>query len=72
MTRAEHMTWCKTRALEYVDMGDLDQALASMLSDLRKHDETASHVAGPLMLKMVMGGQLRTAGEMRAFINGFN
>lgn len=40
LNRAEHLAWCKERALEYVESGDLCQALSSMLSDLSKHDET--------------------------------
>ena len=39
-TRAEHLAWCKTRALEYVESGDLKGAQASMASDLTKHPET--------------------------------
>lgn len=40
MTRAEHLGWSKQRALEYVDAGQLENAVASMTSDLRKHPET--------------------------------
>ncbi len=74
MTRAEHLQWCKTRALEYVNAGDIDQALASMLSDLGKHDETAPSLksCGPLAMMMKMGGQLSTKDQMRKFIEGFN
>lgn len=39
MTREEHLEWAKNRALEYVDLYDLPNALASMLSDLSKHPE---------------------------------
>ena len=34
MTRAEHLQWSKDRAIEYINMGDADQAWASMVSDL--------------------------------------
>jgi hypothetical protein len=40
MTREEHLEWCKARAREYLDQGDVINAIASMLSDLSKHDET--------------------------------
>lgn len=40
-TRAEHVAWCKARALQYVDEGDLNNAFASLISDLGKHSETA-------------------------------
>lgn len=68
MTRAEHLAWCKQRAMEYVAAGDYDQAVASMLSDLGKHPETASaQKTGFLMIGMVR--DQRTATE---FVQGFN
>jgi hypothetical protein len=39
MTREEHLAWAKERALEYVVQGDTTMAIASMTSDLLKHDE---------------------------------
>ena len=39
MTRDEHLEWCKKRALEYLDEGDLQNAFASMGSDLSKHPD---------------------------------
>lgn len=71
-TRSEHLAWCKKRALEYVDKGDLPQAYASMASDLNKHPETANHGAIQLGMMMLMGGHLDTATKMREFIQGFN
>ena len=41
MTRAEHLEWAKGRALAYLERGEPDNALASILSDLSKHEETA-------------------------------
>lgn len=38
MTRDEHLAWCKQRAVEYLDAGDLRNAVASMGSDLGKHE----------------------------------
>lgn len=70
-TREEHLQWCKDRALEYVDQGELQQAMTSLMSDLRKHPETAGHGAVPLMMGMAMSGHLDTPGEMRKFIEGF-
>lgn len=46
MTRAEHLQWCKNRAMEYVRAGDLQQTVTSMLSDLSKHEETAASSQG--------------------------
>lgn len=71
-TRAEHLAWCKTRALEYVDMGDLNNAYSSLVSDLNNHPETQGHVAGQVgMLEMLSGG-LDTPAKMRDFIEGCN
>lgn len=71
-SRTDHLAWCKKRALEYVDAGDLNQAYESMVSDMRKHPETENHAALDLGMMLLMGGHLRTAQQMRDFINGFN
>ncbi len=71
-TRAEHLAWCKQRALEYVDAGDLNNAFASMSSDLSKHPETEKHAGITLGMMLLMSGKLNTVEEMRKFINGFN
>ena len=44
MTPGEHLAWAKDRADRYITDGDPINALASMLSDLSKHPETA-HLA---------------------------
>lgn len=72
MTRAEHLAWCKQRALEYVDAGDLPQAFASMGSDLGKHEETRNHSGIQLGAMMLFSGHLDTPEKMRKFIEGFN
>jgi hypothetical protein len=72
MTRAEHLAWCKERALAYVDTGDTTNAYASMASDLSKHPETDGHPAIQLGMMLMMSGHLGTAPKMREFINGFN
>jgi hypothetical protein len=72
MTREEYLIWCKQRALEYVDRGDLTNAFASMMSDLNKHEETRGHSGIQLGIMMQMGGQLSTSEQMRKFIEGFN
>ena len=70
--RAEHLEWCKRRALEYCDAGDTTQAYTSMASDLGNHPETANHSAIQLGMMMLMSGCLSTVHEMRQFIMGFN
>ena len=72
MTRQEHVQWCKNRALQYVDAGDLNQGYASMIYDLGKHPETKNHPAAQLGMMLLMGGKLNTKQEMRKFIEGFN
>jgi hypothetical protein len=72
MTRAEHMAWCKQRALEYCDIGETEQAFISMGSDLGKHSETKNHAGIRLGTMMMMSGRLKTPEEMRKFIEGFH
>lgn len=72
MTRDEHLAWCKARALEYVDRGNLDAAWTSMLSDLGKHPETRGHAAIELGSMMMFTGNLNQPQQMRDFIEGFN
>lgn len=73
ITRAEHMAWCKRRALEYVELGDFAGAFASFTSDLTKHAETAGQLDFITMVgfPLLMSGQLNTADKMREFIEGF-
>jgi len=72
MTRADHLAWCKERALAYVDQGDVQNAFASLISDLRKHPETEDHAAAELGMMLMMTGHLGTVTDMRDFINGCN
>ena len=72
ITRQDHLAWCKRRALEYVDANDLQQAFASMASDLGKHKETAGHTGIRLGLLLMASGKLGIPREMRKFIEGFN
>lgn len=72
MTREEHLAWCKKRAHEYLDAGDVQNAVTSMLSDLRKHPETEASSGGILA---VLGMQTAMSGDVvqaRHFIDGFN
>lgn len=68
--RQEHLDWCKQRALQYVDQGDLQNAFASLGSDLRKHPETERHAAIELGMMMMLAGQLGTPQKMREWIEG--
>jgi hypothetical protein len=57
--------------LEYVNAGDLQQAFASMGSDLSKHPETAGHVGIGLGMGLIIIGDLNSPDKMRKFIEGF-
>ena len=71
MNRREHMKWCKDRALKYVDDGEFSQAIASMISDLGKHEDTAGSVSLGASLGMIALME-NTDKSMREFINGVN
>ncbi|MBB5915253.1 hypothetical protein BJY24_004120 [Nocardia transvalensis] len=85
-TRAEHIAWCKARALAELD-DDSDgqavaRAMASMSSDLRKHPDTAAEaehgITGSMPvavalahLEAIAGVGMRTVAEARRWIEGF-
>lgn len=69
-TRLEHLRACKERALEYLP-GDPGQALASMASDLGKHED----FRGPIyeaFLQMGMMEVVHGSDAIRRWIEGFN
>ena len=75
MTREEHMQWCKDRAMEYVERGDLVNAVASMMSDLSKHDETRDSGTGAMrMLGLMAATQAQNSDRaaVERYIKGFN
>lgn len=70
VTPAEHFTWAQGRALEYVDMDQPGNALASLVSDLGKHESTAGILHPDLL--MLATGELMLGGArgIRDFITG--
>ena len=71
MTREEYLDWCKRRAHEYLDRGDIASAIASMISDMDKHDETK--IKNPTL--NMLGMLAAATGDLsatRRFIDGFN
>jgi hypothetical protein len=74
VTRDEHLAWCKQRALEYVKLGQLQEAFASMGSDLAKHEGTKGSVKihADLGMPLLMSGNLSRPEQMRDWIEGFN
>lgn len=70
-SKADHLTWCKGRALAYLYDGDLPNAVSSMISDLRKHPET-EEMAGVFTISgLVACGSGNTNG-VRRWIEGFH
>ena len=72
MTRKEHLAWCKQRALAYLDRGDLENALASLMSDMQKHPENRSAVQGFLPMVGMLAVREHDATKLRYWIEGFN
>jgi hypothetical protein len=72
MDRAKHLAWAKARARAYVEAGDLSQAVASMTSDLRKHDGFDREAVGTLHLIGMMEAMRDDAGAVRRWVEGFN
>lgn len=72
MTRSEHLQWCKDRAIEYLDKGDQNSAVGSMMSDLAKHPDLEDHIGIQLGLMLMMGKCLNSDKQVRDWILGFN
>lgn len=71
MTRAEHIAWCKQRAIAEMDYSkDPKQGIISMMSDIRKHPETNSPLLSALCMAELLGQP--TVEKARKFIEGFN
>jgi len=73
MTRAEHLKWCKERAIREMDYyKDSSKGIISMMSDLRKHPETNSETLASLCMMQLMSRPRMSRQEAINFINGFN
>jgi len=69
-TRAEHLQWCKDRALEYLP-ADPQQAVTSMVSDLHKHPETEGLYTFAGLMALALAAEGITEAKARMFIVGF-
>ena len=70
--RKSHMEWCKSRALAYLDRGDLNNALASFASDTRKNEDTDTPAVQMLIaLEGMSAAMSGDTARMRRFIEGF-
>lgn len=70
--RKQHLEWCKKRALEYIESGNINEAFSSFQSDMSKHDETKNHMALQLGTMLLLGGHLSSLHKMKEWIIGFN
>jgi hypothetical protein len=70
--RAEHLRECKRCALEYLDEGDVMNAVTSMLSDLDKHPGTRLGPGSVLVQLGMLTIIDRDEEGARRFIEGFN
>lgn len=72
MTRAEHLKWCKERAIESFDFDkSVPNAVASMCSDFGKHAETRGSVQVVFLTAQTLP-QNPTRQQVVNWINGFN
>ena len=73
-TREDHLQFCKDRAMEYVNSGNLLEAVTSMMSDLEKHLETksAGTALGALGIMAAMDAQRGDRANVIRYIQGFN
>ena len=70
--RTEHLAWCKEQALEYLDRGDVKNAITSMLSDMNKHPETRLPNGSPMIAMGMLAIMTNDVDEAHRFIVGFN
>lgn len=69
-TRQSHLELCKKRAHEYLARGDVQNAVASMMSDLDKHPETA--IKNPALSILGIMAARGSIADARRYIDGFN
>jgi hypothetical protein len=70
MDRAQHLAWAKARALEYVERGELANAIASLVSDLGKHEALRdADMREGVAISAAANGN---GAAVRRWIEGFN
>jgi len=73
MSHDDHLAWAKKRALQYVDAGELANAIASMGSDLEKHPDWAGgKVVAFMVTEAVLFEIQKGPAAVRRWIEGFN
>jgi hypothetical protein len=72
ISREDHLQQSKDRALALVEQGDFDQAIASMISDLKKHPQISIHPKVEQALLISILFKRPDKRELIKWINGFN
>lgn len=68
--RGRHLHWCKQRAIECINRGELEQAWASFASDMEKHESTRGRLGNDYLLLAMM--YMNSPTQLQRFIEGFN
>jgi len=74
ITAKEHLDWCVERAMAYANRGDMTNAWASFVSDVKKHPGT-EHIGTHELTGMTMLFQVQRGSGVREFedfITGWN
>lgn len=75
VSREEHIQWVKERALNELNADPYgsgpQNALTSVMSDLRDHPETENHAGIEFTMMLMMSGHLDSADHVRKHIEGF-
>ena len=70
-TRDEHLDWCKQRARECCERGDMLGALHSMGRDLKKHQDTARRPWIHLWLSSAKPHKISSKADVLKFIDDY-
>ena len=71
--RQTHLQWCKDRAKEHLEKGDIANGMASFMSDMGKHEETAKTMNNGLSKMICMQALMsNNAQECIRCVDGFN
>jgi len=72
MIRKEYIEWCKKRALERVEKGELAEAIVALSNDMSKSSKTIDHPLIDYGMILVIAGYFSTAKQVKEFINTIN
>jgi len=70
-SQRDYIGWCRVRALDILEKGDLEGAYVSFLLELGKCEETKDLVYFKLTTRLQAAGMLNTSEEVRDHLNRF-